>query len=112
MWMVDPKLLCKNHLLGEHGEIHKHKHNFVKGHSIKGRLNPFVAIEPLNMQSRHDALAEEMINRNYNHKSPYEQPELIKYSINEINSKVDIELSIRELKKRCSECNKRIEQYM
>jgi hypothetical protein len=23
MWMIDPVLLCRKHLLGEHGEIHK-----------------------------------------------------------------------------------------
>jgi len=38
MWMVEPKLLCKKHLLGEHNEIHKHRHNFVKKHSVKGRI--------------------------------------------------------------------------
>jgi hypothetical protein len=22
MWMVDPRIMCRNHLLGEHAEIH------------------------------------------------------------------------------------------
>ncbi|MFW6247177.1 MAG: hypothetical protein ACOC22_03345 [bacterium] len=30
MWGINPELLCKKHLLGEHGEIHKHRYNFVK----------------------------------------------------------------------------------
>jgi hypothetical protein len=32
MWLVDPALLCDKHLLGEHGELHKFQHCFVKGH--------------------------------------------------------------------------------
>ena len=47
MWMIKPELLCRQHLLGEHSEIHKHKHNFEKGHSIKGRLYPISQKEPL-----------------------------------------------------------------
>ena len=76
MWMIDPKLLCRKHLLGEHAEIHKHRHNFVKQHNITGRIYPIVQIEPENMKSRHDELAKEMIKRGYNHNSPYEQPDL------------------------------------
>ena len=76
MWMIDPRLLCNKHLLGEHFEIHLHRHNFVKGHSIRGRTFPVVQIEPISMQKRHDALAKEMLKRNMNHKSPYIQPDL------------------------------------
>jgi len=32
MWMVDPRLLCNQHLIGEHGEIHKFLPSFRKGH--------------------------------------------------------------------------------
>jgi hypothetical protein len=108
MWMVDPKLLCRKHLLGEHGEIHKHRHNFVKGHKIAGRIFPIVTIEPENMEKRHDALAEEMLERGYNHQSPYIQPDISKYEKEEIKAKVDIKESKRELIKRCLECSKKI----
>lgn len=108
MWMISPELLCKQHLLGEHSEIHKHKHNFVKGHSIKGRIKPIAQIEPLSMQSRHDELVKEMIKRNYNHQSPYEQPELSKYSPEDILVKVDRNLSKQDLSQRCPECAKRM----
>ena len=37
MWMIHPKFLCKKHLIGEHGEIHKFRPSFVKGHKIEGR---------------------------------------------------------------------------
>ena len=108
MWGIDPKLLCRNHLLGEHNEIHKHRHNFVKKHSIAKRIIPVVQIEPENMKKRHDELAEEMTNRGYKHKSPYEQPDLSHLKLNERYAKIDINISISDLIKRCTECEKRI----
>lgn len=111
MWMIDPKLLCKKHLLGEHGEIHKHRHNFVKHHKITKRISPIVQIEPSNMEKRHDELASEMKSRGYNHQSPFEQPNISYLQEHEINAKVNINISINDLKKRCLECKKRIENY-
>ena len=102
MWMCDAKLLCKKHLMGEHFELHKHRHNFVKGHSIEGRRGQ---IEPASMKKRHDELAKEMSIRGYNHKSEYEQPDLSKYNL--IGFTVDIEASIKDLYLRCEDCFKR-----
>lgn len=108
MWMVDPKLLCQKHLLGEHGEIHKHRHNFVKKHSIAKRISPVVQIEPSAMQTRHDELASEMLRRNMNHQSPFEQPDISYLPIYEKFAVVDINNSIQDLISRCPECAKRI----
>jgi hypothetical protein len=108
MWMVDPKLLCRKHLLGEHGEIHKHRHNFVKKHSISKRVFPIAQIEPLSMKSRHDELAAEMLSRGYNHESPFEQPDLTYLPENERNARVNIDNSLKDLKTRCLECSKNI----
>ena len=108
MWMIPANLLCKNHLLGEHNEIHKHKHNFEKKHSIKGRIYPKVIIEPNSMKKRHDELAKEMINRKYNHKSPYEMPNLLHLIALERYAKVDLKQSIKELCIRCEKCKKNI----
>jgi len=104
MWMINPKYLCRQHLLGEHNEIHKHRHNFVKKHSIKGRIKPKVLIEPSSMKIRHDLLVKEMIKRGYNHRSPYELPNLLHLSKEERNAKVDIKQSIQDLKIRCGNC--------
>jgi len=101
MWMVPPRLMCKQHLLGEHGEIHKHRHNFVKGHSIEGRRGQ---IEPESMQTRHDELAEEMLRRGMNHKSPYELPDLSHYDLD--GFVVDVESSYEDLVGRCEECGR------
>lgn len=111
MWMIDPRLLCKKHLLGEHGEIHKHRHNFVKHHRITKRISPIVQIEPNSMKKRHDELVKEMLNRGYNHQSPFTQPDISYLQDHEINAIVDINLSITDLKNRCSMCKERIEKY-
>ena len=108
MWMIDPRLLCQKHLLGEHGEIHKHRHNFVKQHKITKRISPIVQIEPASMEKRHDELAREMLERGYNHQSPFLQPDISYLQDNEINAVVDIKLSINDLINRCPECAKRI----
>ena len=102
MWMVNPSILCRQHLLGEHGEIHKHRHNFVKGHRISGRKGQ---IEPVSMSSRHDELETEMKSRGMNAKSPYEQPDLSGYDLEGFT--VDREESLKELVHRCPECRER-----
>jgi len=106
MWMVHPKILCRQHLLGEHSEIHKHRHNFVKGHSFLGRIEGN-AIEPASMGARHDRLVLEMKARGYNHKSPYVQPDLSGYDEELVNVKVDVFENVRLLINRCPECKKR-----
>lgn len=111
MWMIPVRCLCNRHLLGEHGEIHKHRWVFERNYSISGRINPVVQIEPLSMEIRHNELAEEMIRRGMNHSSDYILPNL-SYLINsEREAKVDINISIHELSGRCPECKKRIENY-
>jgi hypothetical protein len=106
--MIDPKLLCRKHLLGEHNEIYRHKHSFEKHHSISGRISPIVLIEPESMQKRHDELAEEMLRRGYNHNSPYKQPDLSYLSDEERYAKVDLKYNLKDLINRCTECAKRM----
>ena len=111
MWNVDPSLLCKQHLLGEHGEIHKHRHNFVKKHKIDGRMSPIVQIEPSSMQSRHDELANEMLRRGMDHKSPYIQPDISYLPESYQRAKVDVAYSVYDLGQRCEHCRHLIEAY-
>ena len=108
MWMVNPKFLCRKHLLGEHNEIHKHKHNFEKKHKISGRIFPIVLIEPNNMESRHDELVEEMVSRGYNHQSPYSQPSLSHLVSEERYAKANLHYNIVDLCIRCADCRKNI----
>lgn len=105
--MLDPKLLCDKHLLGEHGEIHKHRHNFVKQHSIKGRIYPVVQIEPAAMKARHDELAVEMLHRGMNHNSRYEMPDISYLPPEQRYAKVNTEQSYIDLASRCPACRAR-----
>ena len=95
MWMVPVGLMCSQHRTGEHGEIHKHRHNFVKGHSIEGRRGQ---IEPEAMLERHDELAASL----KNHRSPFSMPDLSGYDLK--GFVVDKEASMRELARRCPDC--------
>lgn len=107
MWMINPKMMCIKHIVGEHGEIHKHKHNFIKKHNISGRIYPIVQISPYLMKKRHDELTKYL----KNHKSPYELPNLSHLS-NEIKyAEVDIEYNIKDLMNRCPECRKKIIEF-
>lgn len=107
MWTIDPKLLCQTHLFGEHFEIHLHRHNFVKRHSILGRVYPIVFIEPQNMKLRHDELVKEILARGKNHNSPYELPDLSHLPDNQRYAKVDLSYNLSDLFDRCSDCHKR-----
>jgi hypothetical protein len=103
MWLINPKLLCDKHLLGEHGELHKHRHNFVKKHNMDTRIIRG-QIQVNDMKIRHDELAQEMLSRGFKHQSPYEMPDISYIPEELINRKVDIEKNIEDLKSRCEKC--------
>jgi len=98
--MVDPKVLCRKHLLGEHVEVHMLAGSLLHGRSIKGFLDKDI-LEPQNVQTRHDTLAEEMGRRGYAHASllpilpPLEQRN---------EGHVDVAVSMTELARRCLAC--------
>lgn len=104
MWMVDPKLLCRKHLLGEHVECHMFVGTINKSITIKGYVNKGL-VEVHNIRNRHNVLAEEIRNRGYDHKSPL--PEFKSWK----EGSIDIESNLKELSRRCPECKKRIERY-
>lgn len=103
MWMIDPRLMCRNHLLGEHGELHKFLHNWRKRHRIDGRITGN-AIEPLSYKARHDALAEEMVLRGFQHNSPLDQPDFSYLSDEQRLVRVDVSQSSELLYGRCTNC--------
>jgi hypothetical protein len=104
MWMLDPRTLCRQHLIGEHSELHKYRHVFVRRYSIAGRLGQ---IEPAAMKRRHDELATEMLRRGYRHESPYSMPSLSHLSPEDRYGRVDLRESRKLLHERCAECAKR-----
>lgn len=102
MWMIPPSRMCNKHLLGEHGEIHKHRHNFEKKHKMGGRLAPTVQIVPHRMEERHDELVKEMEKRGMNHKSPFAQPDTSYLP----RVEADLIYNVEDLATRCPECKK------
>lgn len=109
--MISPKLLCNKHLLGEHGELHKFLSSFRKKFRVDRRIAPVVQIELSRYKSRHDALAKEMVRRGMNHNSPLSNDDIPDFSylpIEHFRAKVDKEISIIDLKKRCLACRKNL----
>lgn len=108
MWMIPPKFLCRSHLLGEHGELHKFRHNFEKKHNMSKRIE-LRQIFPHLMRVRHDELVKEMKERKYNHKSPYGMPDIsyLKDQLIKFTQK-DYENNINDLMNRCEACKQRI----
>jgi hypothetical protein len=105
MWMIDPQLMCRKHLLGEHGEIHKFLPSFRKGHKVDGRFDPIVQIQFQGYIERHDALAFEMAERGYNHKSPLvDVPDFSLIYPQHYDKLVDVQLAYADLMARCDKC--------
>jgi hypothetical protein len=77
VWDVTPKCLCRQHLLGEHRELHG-LWNILTKHSAKGGYSKHP--ETLRwvgrlkaLYARHEVLVKEMERRGYNHKTPLDK---------------------------------------
>lgn len=103
MWNVDPKLLCRKHLLGEHVEMHMFVGTMKKGLRLTGYIDGGL-IETANLWKRHEALAKEMVRRGYKHNSPLE-----KLDVGPNEGHVDVEANLKELARRCVDCRMLIE---
>jgi hypothetical protein len=108
MWMVDPVLMCREHLLGEHREMHALVGMLTRKKSLTGYIKKGL-LTPKLIGKRHDQLAKEIVKRGYNHLTPmiFEQ-ELLDYLPEEQqNSKVDLQWSQTCLVLRCDRCKDR-----
>jgi hypothetical protein len=109
MWMVNPKNMCRKHLLGEHLECHMFAGTLKKEISINGYISNNL-FEPTSLISRHDDLRNEIIRRGYNHKSEININEVINscqlLSESQMNFHIDKIKSYNDLISRCSECKK------
>lgn len=98
MWMVDPRVMCRKHLLGEHVELHMLVGAILKGKSLKGFIDKKLICNSI--RKRHSQLVKEMKARGYTHKSPLPP---FKYNF---KAQVNEEDSLKELLRRCPECRK------
>ena len=104
MWMLDPKLMCRKHLLGEHVEMHMFAGSLLKGISMDGYVENKL-IHAREMINRHDELVVEMKARGYNHNSPMQDVEHLLFDHDVLP---DIEWNLVDLAHRCPDCAKRI----
>jgi hypothetical protein len=102
MWNIDPKLLCRQHLLGEHLETHMFLGCIRNKTSLRGYIDKGL-LEVHNIIKRHDELVKEMERRDYFHKSPLYGEEVLWCEGN-----ICIEKSTQDLRSRCSDCQKRL----
>jgi hypothetical protein len=105
MWMVNPRIMCRQHLLGEHAEIHMFIGAISRGKAVKGYLEKGL-LEVHNLYSRHEELVEEMKRRGYHHHSDVEE----KWRTVEKLGFIDRKKSLEELVKRCPRCKRRISE--
>jgi hypothetical protein len=110
MWMVNPRILCRKHLLGEHVELHMFLGCLKKGMNLEGYVKNNL-LEFSSLRQRHDALVKEMEFRQYKHHSDLDFP--TGYSFAQVDSvigsQVDAEKSLKELLNRCEMCKRRHE---
>lgn len=98
MWNVDPKTMCRMHLLGEHLEMHMFAGHVRMGRRLTGFIKAGL-VDTTKIKLRHDVLAEEMLRRGYAHCSPLE------HTPNGLSGGcVDPEASRNVLRERCPRC--------
>lgn len=105
MWMVDPKIMCVKHLLGEHVECHMFLGTLKKAKKIDGYVrNNCFELETL--KKRHDDLVEEMKRRGMNHKTPIEESDCCFDSCYDkfLDKKINQVESLQDLLQRCPSC--------
>jgi hypothetical protein len=101
MWLVNPTTMCRNHLLGEHLELHmlanclRNRKN-IRGYIEKGLVDPSI------LMKRHKELVKEMKRRGYSHSSPISGlPELL------VKGNINTNANLAELSSRCHKCREK-----
>ena len=102
MWMVSPSEMCRDHLLGEHRELHTLVGTLRAGKGFDGYLENGL-LEFKSVIGRHNAIVAEMARRGYQHATPI--TELPDYPEHYNDFAVDQDKSIRVLKSRCNRCH-------
>jgi hypothetical protein len=103
MWLVNPTTMCRNHLLGEHLELHMLASCLRNGKNIKGYIEKGF-VDPSILMKRHEELVEEMKRREYSHSSPIGgSPELL------ARGHINTNANLTELVSRCHRCRERKE---
>ena len=102
---MDPTIMCRNHLLCEHVEIHMFVGDIDRGQSVKGYLQKGL-LEIHSLYTRHKELAKEMKHRGYNHSSGLDK----RWKFAGKSGYIDRTGNLEELVKRCPKCRKFVEK--
>jgi len=100
--MVDPTMLCRKHLLGEHVECHMFRGSLHKGTSLRGFIDAGL-LDSRRLARRHGELAAEMQRRGYRHQSPLPRD----FDVKSAKGDIDTVAAMEELANRCEECRQR-----
>lgn len=106
MWMINPKLMCRKHLLGEHVELHMFEGHLRMGRKIAGYIESN-CVEVRAINKRHNELVKEMRRRKYRHNSPLDKisrVHTIHLSREHINARVNVSQAQKDLFSRCPDC--------
>lgn len=109
MWMVDPRIMCRKHLLGEHVEMHMFLGHLKRRKKVDGYLKNN-CLQMRSIYQRHEDLAKEMIDRGYKHNSPMKELDfecIYDYPNEQIYWKVQEVQSLKDLLDRCPDCRQR-----
>ena len=98
MWLVNPRLMCRRHLLGEHVELHMMVGCIVRGKSLAGYIETGL-IDTRLIRRRHLELVREMERRGYTHAS-----ELPAFKALGKGGGIDAAGNLLELRRRCKSC--------
>lgn len=101
MWNVDPRAMCRQHLLGEHLEMHMFVGARRKKKSLQGYASAGLVDLRL-LRQRHNELVHEMECRGYQHESPLPQRGSEPQAIGWVDSAGNFE----QLRVRCASCRR------
>ena len=109
MWNVPCKVMCRQHLLGEHLEMHMFAGAIMTGKKIDGYITNGLVDTRL-IFHRHQKIVMEMYRRGYKHKSPFNIETLVKLIRLrfEGQGEVNVMKNLGVLRERCPECRKLI----
>jgi hypothetical protein len=110
MWMMPASAMCRNHLLGEHRELHMLIGALHKGISLSGYIANGL-VDPSMIYSRHEELVDELVARRYLHKSPMTEAD---YKVLEHLKREPIPLraSYIALLTRCDDCKAKAKAWV
>ena len=104
MWMTPPNKMCRQHLLGEHKELHMFVGCIRLGRNLEGYIRKkLLILDEKAIRDRHAALVAEMTVRGYNHQSPLKD-----FHIENPRGEVDLDFNIADLTGRCPRCRERM----